>query len=161
MNSPTYFMCSQCYLPYMIKLIPEKKILHKYCRCGNSTIQSIEDLKEQLCDKDLAAKLKNIYTLKDKSNQYCHECNEYYSDSNINHNTHNYIDLTLSINTLSIENNINKIRSFISILNMRKLEIIKDLIEKINEVSSSYENSISTSLNYVQIYRFIRRIKRN
>ena len=127
-------MCSQCYLPYMIKLIPEKKILHKYCRCGNSTIQSIEDLKEQLCDKVLAAKLKNIYTLKDKSNQYCHECNEYchecneyYSDSNINHNTHNYIDLTLSINTLSIENNINKIRSFISILNMRKLAIFQHI----------------------------------
>ena len=130
MDSPTYFICPQCYLPYMIKLIPEKKILHKYCRCGYSTIQSIEDLKEQLFDKDLAAKLKNIYTLSEKSNRYCYECNEYYSDSNTNHNAHNYIDLTLSIDTLSIENNINTIRSFIATLNRRKLVIINDLVEK-------------------------------
>ena len=115
-----YFMCSHCSRPYMIKLIPEKKIIHKFCRCGNSLIESIQELKEQLYDKELPTQLNKLYSINEQNNRYCNECNEYYNESNINHKKHNNIDLTEGVNTLSIEIDINKIDSFIEILNQKK-----------------------------------------
>ena len=149
MKRNSYFSCSECTKPFMIKLMPEKQSIYKYCRCGNSIEEPIKSFQAQFKNTNIINILQRAYNNDyEDCNKYCVECDIYFNEKDTEHSDHNIIDLTKEININEIERNINAIKSQTMHLKECKTKIINELVELVNNVQSSYEKWIN-NLKYV------------
>ena len=159
MMTNSYFSCSECTKPFMIKLMPEKQSIYKYCRCGNSIEEPIKSFQAQFKNTNIINILQRAYNNDyEDCNKYCVECDIYFNEKDTEHSDHNIIDLTKEININEIERNINAIKSQTMHLKECKTKIINELVELVNNVQSSYEqfiNNIQYVINYITILKDI------
>ena len=159
MTRNSYFSCSECTKPFMIKLMPEKQSIYKYCRCGNSIEEPIKSFQAQFKNTNIINILQKAYNNDyEDCNNYCVECDIYFNEKSTKHSEHNIIDLTKEININEIESNINAIKSQTMYLKECKTTIINQLINLVNNIQSSYEqfvNNIQYVINYITILKDI------